>query len=80
MECNICYSNIFHHDSLSVRLGPLAFQCSLCQQNLICNSCQTQLKTCPFCKRRESMIEPASEIILNEIKKLKFKCQFNVNG
>ena len=30
IDCSICYSLIFYHESISDRLGPLAYQCSMC--------------------------------------------------
>lgn len=75
IDCSICYSLIFFHKSISDRMGPLAYQCNLCQSNIICHGCQEKLTKCPFCKRTGSIIEPASSFILNEIKKIKFKCK-----
>ena len=80
IECSICYSFIFYHESLQNRIGPLAFQCNMCQSNLICEKCTKKLSVCPFCRREESCIEPASEIILKEIKKMEFHCQFSLDG
>ena len=31
IECAICYSMIFYHQSISSRVGPIAYQCNLCQ-------------------------------------------------
>ena len=84
LECAICYNIIFYHDSISQRLGPLAYQCNFCQNNLMCNDCSKKLRTCPFCKQDESVIEPASDILLDELKKVKFVCihskALNENG
>ena len=74
LECAICYNIIFYHDSVSQRLGPLAFQCNFCQNNLMCNDCSKKLRNCPFCKRDDSVIEPASQILIDEFKKIKFVC------
>lgn len=80
IDCSICYTLIFHHESIGDRLGPLAYQCNLCQSNIICNDCSKKLTKCPFCKRNDSIIEPASCFILNEIKKLRFKCKNGCEG
>ena len=39
IDCGICYSMIFNHSSFEERAGPLAYQCTLCQTNLICSGC-----------------------------------------
>ena len=39
LECSICYNLIFYHESIGQRIGPLAFQCNRCQNNLVCNEC-----------------------------------------
>jgi hypothetical protein len=75
IDCGVCYSMIYHHESMENILPPLAYQCDKCQSNLICSGCAPKLTTCPFCKRSESKIEPASSFIINEIKKIRFKCQ-----
>lgn len=74
IECSVCYSLIFWHESLEDRMAPLAYQCNMCQSNLVCGRCAPQLSTCPFCRRDDSVLEPASSIIINEIKKMKFVC------
>ena len=76
IECTICYNMIFYHHSLHHRIGPIAYQCNYCCNNLMCSECALKIKTCPFCKVADSHIEPASELILDEIQKIKFKCQF----
>jgi len=35
---------------------------------------------CPFCRQTDSVIEPASELILDQIKKLKFYCVNAIKG
>jgi hypothetical protein len=77
IECSVCYSLIFWHESLEDRMAPLAYQCNMCQSNLVCGKCAPQLSTCPFCRRDDSVLEPASSIIINEIKKMKFICHYS---
>lgn len=40
----------------------------------MCNDCSKKLRTCPFCKQDDSVIEAASEILIDEFKKIKFVC------
>ena len=77
IECSVCYSLIFWHESLADRMAPLAYQCTMCQSNLVCGRCAPQLATCPFCRRDDSALEPASSLIINEIKKMKFLCHYS---
>ena len=42
----------------------------------MCPGCAKKLTICPFCKRDGSEFEPASTIFINEIKKIKYRCQF----
>lgn len=79
IECSICYSMIFYHSSLENRSSPLAHQCTLCQSYLYCRTCVESLKTCPICRNKDSKLEPASSILINEVKKMKFKCQYSIS-
>ena len=80
IDCGVCYTIIFYHQTLEDRAGPLAYQCVFCQSHLICSRCRESLTTCPFCKRDDSLLEPASSIILNEIKKMKFRCLYSMDS
>mmetsp|Transcript_1282 Transcript_1282/g.1555 ORF Transcript_1282/g.1555 Transcript_1282/m.1555 type:complete len:89 (+) Transcript_1282:557-823(+) len=39
IECSTCYGILFSHESVANRIGPIAYQCNLCNSALFCSSC-----------------------------------------